>query len=132
MHTLSYTRAHMRPTCLKQLHMLDGRFVLRVDSTILVSRTTPASTLYTALVLWCCECKELLVAAHCNHPLCTMTRYWAVALPAYFVVTYILVFVSYAGINLLNTPSLESFDTLVGTTAPQWFACLCSDFQQLW
>jgi len=44
----------------------------------------------------------------------TTTRYWAIAIPSYLWVVYIMIGVVYAGMNLLITAPLESFDTFTG------------------
>ena len=60
------------------------------------------------LVLVLCRCAAV--------PLCRgLCRYWAVAAPAYACVCLLFMPVFYNALNLMRTPSLDSYDCFTGT-----------------
>jgi phosphatidylinositol N-acetylglucosaminyltransferase subunit P len=69
---------------------------------------------YVAFLLWSFLPEEVLRGVGVTY---YPSRWWAVALPAWLVVSALCVLVGYVGLNLLRTPELSSLDNLTDTMA---------------
>ena len=69
---------------------------------------------YVSYLLWALLPDEALASVGMTY---YPSRWWAVALPAWFVVTCCCILVAYIGLNLVRTPPLSSLDTLTDPMA---------------